>query len=501
MNGQVVKKVVIAGGGTAGWCAAAGLARQMGPLLDITLVESADIGIIGVGEATIPTIRTFHTLISVDEQEFMKATNATFKLGIEFENWARDGDRYFHSFGSIGKTPWMAHFYHLWLEAREHGFGGSLDDYSLELKAARAGKFQLHKNLPISYAYHFDAVLYGKYLRKLCEGAGGIGGGVKRIEGDIISVQQDAESGFITSLTLKSGEVVEGDLFIDCTGFRGLLIEQTLKAGWEDWGHWLPTDRALAVQTGADAPIIPATKAIAHGEGWRWRIPLQNRVGNGMIYSSAYLSDDEAEARLRALLGEPMVNEPRLVKYRTGRRLKTWDKNCIAMGLSSSFVEPLESTSIHLFQRGVLHLVQNFPFFGIRDALVAHYNDLLSKELEYARDFVILHYKLNERADSTFWKDRAAMSVPDDLQARIDLFRESGIAFQGSGELFRVDSWVQVMLGQRLEPQGWHRLGAFMSRQEYEGAFAGLKKTVDHFVTEMTPHDAFVKSYCPFTPA
>ncbi len=496
MTAQVIKKVVIAGGGTAGWCAAAGLSRMMGPLVDVTLVESADIGIIGVGEATIPTIRSFHNLVNVDEQEFMKATNATFKLGIEFENWGRDGGRYFHAFGIIGKSPWMAPFYHLWLEARDQGFGGSLDDYSLETRAARAGKFQVHKNLNIGYAYHFDAVLYGKYLRKLSEAAG-----VKRIEGDITGVNQDAETGFITSLTLASGQAVEGDLFIDCTGFRGLLIEQTLKAGWEDWGHWLPTDRALAVQTHSDKPVTPATRASAHGEGWRWRIPLQSRVGNGLIYSSAYLSDDQAEERLRTLLDEPMANEPRIVKYRTGRRKKFWDKNCIAMGLSSSFVEPLESTSIHLFQRSVLHLVQNFPFFGATDALSAHYNDLSLKELEYARDFVILHYKLNQRTDSQFWKDRAAMSVPDDLQARIDLFRESGITFQGQGELFRVDSWVQVMMGQGLEPRGWHRLGVFMNREEQQGVFDGLKKTVDHTVAQMSDHDAFVKSYCPFIAA
>ena len=496
MTAQVIKKVVIAGGGTAGWCAAAGLSRLMGPLLDITLIESADIGIIGVGEATIPTIRTFHSLINVDEQAFMKATNGTFKLGIDFENWKRDGHHYFHSFGTTGKAPWMAPFHNLWLEARDQGYGGSFDDYSLELKAAHADKFQIHKNLPLSYAYHFDAAVYGKYLRKLSEETG-----VKRIEGEIVSVQQDAQTGFITTLTLASGQVVEGDLFIDCTGFRGLLIEQTLKAGWEDWGHWLPTDRALAVQTRSDKPIRPSTRAIAHGEGWRWRIPLQTRVGNGLIYSSAYLSDEAAEERLRSLLDEPMLTEPRLVKYRTGRRKKFWDKNCIAMGLSSSFVEPLESTSIHLFQRSVLHLVQNFPFFGATDALSAHYNDLSLKELEYARDFVILHYKLNQRTDSQFWKDRAAMSVPDDLQARIDLFRESGITFQGQGELFRVDSWVQVMMGQGLEPRGWHRLGVFMNREEQQGVFDGLKKTVDHTVAQMSDHDAFVKSYCPFIAA
>ena len=492
-TGQVVKKVVIAGGGTAGWCAAIGLAKLLGPLLDITLVESADIGIIGVGEATIPTIQTFHAMVNIDEADFMKATNGTFKLGIGFENWAHQGDRYFHSFGTLGKSHWMAPFHNVWLEARSQGFGGSLDDYSLELQAAKAGRFQIHKNLNIGYAYHFDAAAYGKYLRRLSEASG-----VKRIEGDITGVNQDSETGFITSLTLASGEIVEGDLFIDCTGFRGLLIEQTLKAGWEDWGHWLPTDRALAVQTTSKGATTPYTRAIAHGEGWRWRIPLQTRVGNGLIYASAYLSDDEAEKRLREQLDEPMATEPRLVKYRTGRRKTFWDKNCIAMGLSSSFVEPLESTSIHLFQRSVLHLVQNFPFFGIKDALRNHYNDLSLKELEYARDFVILHYKLNQRTDSAFWQDRAAMSVPDGLQARIELFRESGMAFQGPGELFRVDSWVQVMMGQGLQPQAWHRFGGLLSRQEMDGVFGGLKKQVDQTVVAMMPHDAFVKQYCPF---
>lgn len=487
---QKVRKVVIVGGGTAGWCAAAGLSRLIGPLCDITLIESADIGIIGVGEATIPTVRTFHSLINVDEPGFVQATQATFKLGIAFENWAHEGDRYFHAFGTLGKSPWMAPFHHLWLEARSRGFGGSLDDYSLETRAALAGKFMLHKNLPLNYAYHFDAVLYGKYLRQLSEADG-----VRRIEGEVVGVQQDADSGFILSVTMASGQVVEGDLFIDCTGFRGLLIEQTLKAGWEDWSHWLPTDRALAVQTRSGGPVTPYTRAVAHGEGWRWRIPLQNRVGNGMIYSSACLSDDAAHQRLKDLLDEPMANEPRLIKYSTGRRRKFWHKNCIAMGLSSGFIEPLESTSIHLFQRSVLQLVQNFPFFGVTDALAEHYNAMSLKELEYARDFVILHYKLNDRRDSAFWKDRAAMSVPDGLQARIELFREAGLAFQEGGELFRVDSWVQVMMGQGIEPKGWHRLGDMMTRQEMDGVFDGLKKTVDHFVSNMTTHDAFLKSY------
>ena len=491
MREQVVKKVVIAGGGTAGWCAAAALSRLLGPVLDITLIESADIGIVGVGEATIPTIRAFHHLISVDEPAFMRETDATFKLGIEFENWARDGDRYFHAFGKIGKSPWLAQFYNIWLEGRSQGIGGALDDYSLELKASRAGKFQLHKDLPISYAYHFDAVQYGKYLRKLSESSG-----VKRQEGEIVSVQQHPETGFITSVTMASGQIIEGDLFIDCTGFKGLLIEETLHTGYEDWGHWLHTDRALAVQTRPGGPIQPCTRCIAHADGWRWRIPLQSRVGNGLIYASAHLSDDAAHDRLMASLDAPASNNPRVIKYRTGRRKKIWNKNVVAVGLSSGFIEPLESTSIHLFQKSVLNLIQSFPFYGINDTLVHYYNDLAQKEMEYARDFVVMHYKLTERTDSAFWKENAAMDVPDTLQERIELFSRSGLAYHGSGELFQSDSWVQVMLGQRLEPQGWHRLGAFMNKGEMQQVFDGLKQTVDHTVSQMMPHDAFLKQYC-----
>ena len=492
MNAQVIKKVVIAGGGTAGWCAAAALSRLLGSVLDITLIESADIGIVGVGESTIPTVRAFHHLINVDEQAFMRETAATFKLGIDFHNWAREGDQYFHSFGTLGKSPWMAHFYNIWLEGRSKGLGGSLDDYSLETKAAQAGKFQLHKNLQINYAYHLDAVLYGQYLRKLSEESG-----VKRQEGQIVSVQQQAETGFITSVTLASGEMISGDLFIDCTGFRGLLIEETLHTGYEDWSHWIRTDRALAVQTHSAGAPLPYTKVIAHSAGWRWRIPLQSRVGNGLVYSSAHMSDDEAHALLSASLDAPMANTPRVIKYQTGRRKKTWNKNCVAMGLSSGFIEPLESTSIHLFQRSILNLVQNFPFFGINDALVTRYNEMSNREAEYARDFVILHYKLTERTDSAFWSENRVLKVPDSLQARIDLFRESGIAYQEPGELFRTDSWAQVMLGQRLEPQGWHRLGALMNETELAQVFEGLKATIDHTVANMMSQEAFLKQYCP----
>ncbi len=356
-NAQRVKKVVIAGGGTAGWVVAAALAQQLGPLLDITLVESDDIGTVGVGEATIPTVRTFHQLINLDERAFMRATRATFKLGISFENWARQGDRYIHAFGDIGKSTWMGDFHNMWLQAKSVGMGGELGDYCVEWQAANAGKFALMDNPKLNYAYHFDAGLYAAHLRTLFEPKG-----VKRVEGKIVSVAQNAETGFVEALVMESGSRIEGDLFIDCTGFRGLLIEQTLKAGYEDWTHWLPTDSALAVQTESTGDVPPFTRSIAREAGWQWRIPLQHRVGNGYVYSSAHSTEEQARATLLAnLTGAPLF-DPRLIRYRTGRRRKVWDKNVIAMGLASGFLEPLESTSIHLIMIGVTRLMKLFPF-------------------------------------------------------------------------------------------------------------------------------------------
>ncbi|ESQ87410.1 tryptophan halogenase [Asticcacaulis sp. AC460] len=489
-----VKKVVIAGGGTAGWCAAVALSRILGPLLDITLVESDDIGIVGVGEATIPTVRTFHQIVGIDEREFLRATNGTFKLAIAFENWAKQGDRYLHAFGSVGKSTWLAPFHHVWLQAKSEGYGGSLMDYCLEHQAAEAGKFQLSQGGGLNYAYHFDAGLYGQFLRKLSEKQG-----VKRIEGRITQVDQDAESGFVTALRLESGKVIEGDLFIDCTGFRGLLIEETLKTGYEDWTQWLPMDRAVAVQTQAHGPLNPYTRAIAHDAGWRWRIPLQNRVGNGLVYSSAYISDDAARAQLLGALDAPTLVEPRVIRFVTGRRRKTWNKNVITLGLSSGFVEPLESTSIHLFQIGVTRLTQMFPFNGITDTLVNHFNKLALDELEMVRDFVILHYKANRRDDSPFWRDRQAMTVPDSLTHRIKVFEENAIVWQASGELFRLDSWLQVMLGQRINPTGWHRLGKLMKRQQAEGVFQDMKVHIDRTVAGMLSHEAFLRQHLGLT--
>ena len=348
---------MIAGGGTAGWCAAAALAQQIGTLIDITLIESEEIGTVGVGEATFPTIRTFHRIIDLDEREFLRVTRGSIKLGISFENWARRGDRYVHSFGVIGKGTWLTDFHSFWLAARAAGVGDELGDYCFEHKAAREHKFFTSDESRINYAYHFDASLYARYLRQRSEAKG-----VKRVEGKIASVTQNPESGCIESVVMESGQRIEGDLFLDCTGFRGLLIEQTLQAGYEDWSQWLRNDSALALQT--DCPlddIPPYTRAIAHDAGWQWKIPLQHRQGTGLVYSSAYSTDDEARRVLMDNLEGDIRVELRLLKFRTGRRRRAWVKNCVAVGLAGGFVEPLESTSIHLIQSGITRLLRLFP--------------------------------------------------------------------------------------------------------------------------------------------
>ncbi len=491
MTGErAVKRVVIAGGGTAGWLAAAVLSRQLGRMLDITLVESEEIGTIGVGEATIPTMRAFQSLLGVDEREFMRATKASFKLGIAFEGWTRPGDRYVHSFGEVGKSTWMGDFQHFWLEARAQGKASDFGDYCFELKAAEAGRFATDENARINYAYHLDAGLYARFLRTRAEADG-----LTRIEGKIATVEQDPENGHIRALVLQSGQRVEGDLFIDCTGFAALLIERTLGIGYEDWGHWLATDSAFAVQTAAVEPARPYTRAIAHGAGWRWKIPLQHRVGNGLIYASAHLSDDEARTRLLdAVEGEVLI-EPRKIRYRTGRRLRVWEKNCIALSLASGFVEPLESTTLHLIMIGLMRLMQQFPSDGISEAVVARYNDQARQELEAVRDFIILHYHLNQR-DEPFWRERRERTIPDSLKARIALFEEAALAYQDAGDLFRVDSWLQVMLGQGVTPRTHHPMARIMPPADLARALGDIKRNIDDGVARLPQHQAFLDRYC-----
>ncbi|HEY8616352.1 tryptophan halogenase family protein [Phenylobacterium sp.] len=490
MQGQVVKKVVVAGGGTAGWMAAAALARHLGRLVEITLVESDEIGTVGVGESTIPTARTFNQLLGIDEREFMRATMASFKLGILFDDWSRLGDRYIHSFGQVGKGTWLAGFHHMWLEARAQGFGGELGDYCYELKAMEARKFATGEGHTLNYAYHLDATLYGKFLRAMAEKDG-----VRRVEGKIARVEQDPESGYVRALVLERGERVDGDLFIDCTGFRGLLIEQTLKAGYEDWSRWLPTNSAIPLQTVSVGPAVPYTRAMAHTAGWQWRIPLQHRVGNGLVYCSEFMSDDEASAFLLSQVEGEALMTPRVIRYVTGKRRTSWDKNVVALGLASGFVEPLESTSIHMIMIGVLRLMQLFPFQGISPALAERFNRLQDAELEAIRDFIVLHYKLTERDDAPFWRHVRDMPVPDSLAHRIELFREGAQAYQAAGELFQVDSWLQVMLGQRLEPEGWHLAGRLMPPAQLKQALSDLKGNIARAVERLPSHQQFLDGY------
>ncbi len=492
MQLKPVKKLVIAGGGTAGWMAAAAFAKKFGELLDITIVESDEIGTVGVGEATIPPMRVFHKLLGIDEQEFMRATSATFKLGISFENWGRDGDKYIHSFGKTGKETWLGDFHHFWLYAQKLGITEfEFGDFCLELKACIANKFTTGPNMDINYAYHLDASRYAKFLRAMSEQ-----NGAKRIEGKVIEVKQDHDSGFITALVLASGQTIEGDFFIDCSGFRGLLIEQTLHTGYEDWSQWLPCDTAQAVQTESVGPAVPYTRSIAHQAGWRWRIPLQHRVGNGLVYCSNFIRDEDARATLlNAVEGKTLI-EPRVIKYRTGRRRKSWNKNCVALGLASGFIEPLESTSIHLFMMGITRLMRFFPFNGVDPTLIHEFNRESLEEIESIRDFIILHYKATERDDTPFWRYCKNMEVPDTLQHRIDLFKKTGHAYQNPGELFRVDSWAQVMLGQRIMPEQYHHIAHLMKKEELMQFFTKMRASINQQVEKMPSHEEFVQQYC-----
>jgi tryptophan 7-halogenase len=490
MTAQPIKRVAIAGGGTAGWIAAFALVKQLGALVEITLVESDEIGTVGVGESVIPTARTFHEYMGIDEADFVRATGSTFKLGISFEDWAREGDRYIHSFGTIGRSTWMVDFHHFWLRARELGIAADIGVYCLEHQAAAAGRFGPSQQVPLNYAYHLDAGLYGRYLRGLAEAAG-----VRRVEGKIADVRQNSESGDIEALVLESGLAVEGDLFIDCTGFRALLIGKALGIGFEDWSHWLPTDSALAVQTRAVEQPLPFTRAIAHRAGWRWRIPLQHRVGNGLVYSSAHMSDDEARSLLdESVVGETLI-EPRLIRFKAGYRPKVWVKNCIAMGLSTGFVEPLESTSIHLIMIAVTRLLQVFPHQGVSSAVAERFNAQAAREIEGIRDFIVLHYRLNERDDCDFWRDCRAMTIPDSLAERIALFGEAAHAFQDSHDLFRIDSWVQVMLGQRLTPLGYHPAAQIIPEAQLRHSLEALKSNIARAVDTMPTHEAWLHGF------
>ncbi|MDE2619473.1 MAG: tryptophan 7-halogenase [Sphingomonadales bacterium] len=485
------RRIVIAGGGTAGWMTAAALARTMGEAIEVTLVESDAIGTIGVGESTIPPLVNYNRLLGIGEAEFMRATQATFKLGISFENWKVDGESYFHSFGLTGRDHWTAGFQHFWLHGLTKGHDQSFDDYCLELKAAHAGKFAHLPDNRMNYAYQLDSTLYAAYLRRLAEGDG-----ARRIEGKIAAVELDGLTGHITALRLESGQRLEGDLFVDCTGFRALLIEGALHAGYDDWSHQLPCDAAIAVQTESVRPPVPYTRAIAHDAGWQWRIPLQHRQGNGIVYCSRYLERDAALDRLFGSVAGTRLTEPNFIRFTTGARRRQWYRNCIAVGLSGGFMEPLESTSIHLIQRAILRLIRMMPMGAVSERDVAEFNEQQMTDMVQVRDFLILHYKATERRDSAFWRHCAQMAIPDSLAQKIELFRETGRVFRKNEELFAENSWVQVMLGQGITPRAYHPIATKLSDEELDHLLRGLRESVDKTVAGLPAHHDYVARYC-----
>lgn len=489
---QQVKRIVIAGGGTAGWMAAAALAKVLGKTHSITLVESEEIGTVGVGEATIPTLLTYNRILKIDEREFMRATQATFKLGIDFVNWKDNNHSYIHSFGVTGTDHWSAGFQHFWRRGLAAGLTTEFGEYCLELKAALENKFSHLPDQGMNYAYHLDSALYAKFLRAMAEGDGAV-----RKEGKIARVQQDGETGFITALHMQDDSVVEGDLFIDCTGFRGLLIEQTLHTGYEDWTHWLPCDRAVPLQTASVADPIPYTRSTAHAAGWQWRIPLQHRVGNGHVYCSRYMSDDEALKVLQDNVEGEILTEPRVIHFRTGTRRKHWNKNVVSLGLASGFIEPLESTSIHLIQRGILRLMRLFPSFGINESDINEFNAQTKFETDGVRDFIVLHYHVTDRRDTPFWRQCASMDIPESLKHRIELFRDSGRVFKVQEELFAENSWVQVMLGQGIMPREHHPTADVMDDAEIKRFLDYVKTNVDRTVAGLPTHAQYINKYCP----
>ena len=495
---QEKQRIIILGGGTAGWMTAAALCKVLEGSYRIRLVESEEIGTVGVGEATIPMIKLFNQALEIDENDFIRETKGSFKLGIEFRDWGRIGDSYIHGFGKIGQDLGVVPFYHYWLKMHALGKAAPLDEYSINTMAARHGKFMRavtdRPNSPladIAYAYHFDAGLYARYLREYAEARG-----VQRIEGKVVDVSLDGESGDVASVTMDGGRQVAGQLFIDCSGFRGLLIEQALKTGYVDWTHWLPCDRAMAVPCASTGEITPYTRSTAREAGWQWRIPLQHRIGNGYVYSSKHLSDDEAAAKLLSRLDGEALADPRPLRFVTGKRKRTWNRNVVAIGLSSGFMEPLESTSIHLIQSAIARLTAFFPHAGFEPADIDEFNAHSDFEVDRIRDFLILHYHATQRSDTPFWDYVRTMDVPDTLKHRMALWNANGRVFREHTEMFAEPSWVQVMHGQRMVPAGYHGLVDIHSEEKIAEYLEGIRGVIGNCVRAMPSHDAFIARHC-----
>jgi len=498
VNEKRIRSIVIVGGGTAGWMTAAALSKVLGPnYAKITLIESDAIGIVGVGEATIPQIGTYNRMLGINEDEFVRRTKGSFKLGIEFVNWGGLGQRYMHPFGQYGINMEGLSFHAFFNRLNHLGLAADLADYSLNATASKQNKFMRPIDAgrsplsQIAYAFHFDAGLYSLFLRDLAEQRG-----VVRHEGKINQVFQRNEDGFIEAVGLEDGSRIEGELFIDCSGFRGLLIEQTLKAGFVDWSHWLPCDRAMVVPCASVPAITPYTRSTAHEAGWQWRIPLQHRIGNGYVYCSNFISDDEATATLLANLDGEALAEARQVRFTTGHRRKYWDKNVVAIGLSSGFMEPLESTSIWMIQSGISRLLANFPDRDFAPVDRDRYNRVLIEETEYIRDFLILHYKATDRNDSPFWDYCRTMSIPPRLQEKMDVFNNNGRTFRESEELFNDTSWFAVLVGQLGQPRGYDPVAEMMSVEEIQNRLTQIRTTISNSADYMPDHREFIMKNC-----
>lgn len=494
-----IRKIAIIGGGTAGWMAAAALSNTLrNRFCDISLVESPEIGTVGVGEATIPPIIQMNQLLGLDEDEFMRRTRATFKLGIEFVNWKREGERYFHPFGRYGADIGALDFVHYWRRLRHEAgqAAGVLEEYNLPTMAAKAGRFIRPDPNPknvlsnMAYAFHFDAGLYAQYLKEYAEARG-----VRRYERRIVDVAL-GENGFVDAVILDGGDKLEADFFIDCSGFRGLLIEQALQTGYEDWSHWLPCDRAIAIPCARTDDPAPYTRSTAHDAGWQWRIPLQHRTGNGHVYCSRFISDDEALAVLLANLDGEQLAEPKLLRFTTGRRRKFWNKNVVAVGLASGFMEPLESTSIHLVQSAISRLLNLFPDRGFRQADIDFYNKSTAAEYELIRDFLILHYHANEKPHAPFWAACRKMEIPDTLAEKLELYKGYGRVFRYQDELFAESSWIAVFEGQGVQPESYDPLADAMPYDRLAEILSRMRATIQRGVSVLPSHGDFISKHC-----
>jgi tryptophan halogenase len=494
--GAKQQTIVIVGGGSAGWMTAAALSRFLARGWSIRLIESEEIGTVGVGEATIPQIRLFNAALGIDEDAFLRATQGSFKLGIEFSGWLRPGESYIHAFGQVGRDLGLIPFHHYWLRARAGGAGEALGAYALSAAAAKANRFMRGNPTPnaplgpMTYAYHFDAGLYAAFLRKQAEARG-----VERTEGKIRDVRLNGESGDVAAVIMEDGSAISGDLFVDCSGFYGLLIEEALRTGYEDWTHWLPCDRAMAVPCASVAPLTPYTRSTAQKAGWQWRIPLQHRIGNGHVYCSQYISDDEAAATLLANLDGEALGDPRPLKFTTGMRRKFWNHNVVALGLASGFMEPLESTSIHLIQSGIDRLLKFLPHGPIAAVDTDAYNRQSAIEFENIRDFLILHYYANQR-EEPFWQACRNMAVPDSLTEKLDIFRANGRIFRVAEELFTEVGWLQVMVGQGVIPHGYHPLADQISDSDLVAFLDATRQIIDASIAAMPSHAEFIARHC-----